>query len=228
MGSNTLLLGHQLRFIIIIICILPTGYCRHTRQRPIPRSPSKPQQQQQQQQQAFRNELFTADGNRIVRTASNNHSIIIVNPGQSHLIGYPGGNSGGYPGGPPPLIEDDPRSTRGGTPSAERKDRIITGSKRAATITVKEYLRKDWCKTKPFQQVIHEPGCHRRRIMNRFCYGQCNSFFIPSTSSWNEDVEREREEGEEWGMMVMTREWCSRLSPARTVRRWRASGWMWF
>lgn len=61
----------------------------------------------------------------------------------------------------------------------QKKRRLIHGSKKAATITRKEYLKKDWCKTEPFEQVVEEDGCIKKRVTNRFCYGQCNSFFIP-------------------------------------------------
>jgi len=35
------------------------------------------------------------------------------------------------------------------------KYRLIRGSKKAVTITKREYLKTDWCKTEPFQQIIH-------------------------------------------------------------------------
>lgn len=59
------------------------------------------------------------------------------------------------------------------------KNSMISGSRNAQIITTNVYLRKEWCKTEPFEQVVREPGCLKKRIVNRFCYGQCNSFFIP-------------------------------------------------
>ena len=59
---------------------------------------------------------------------------------------------------------------------------MIKGSKKAITIARMDYLRKDWCKTEPFMQVVRVEGCLKRKIQNRFCYGQCNSFFIPKLS----------------------------------------------
>lgn len=60
-------------------------------------------------------------------------------------------------------------------------------SEEAMQITEKQYLRGDWCKTQPLKQRIEEPGCIPRTIANRFCYGQCNSFFIPKqAASYNE------------------------------------------
>ncbi|VFV30227.1 gremlin-2-like [Lynx pardinus] len=31
----------------------------------------------------------------------------------------------------------------------------------------------------PLRQTVSEEGCRSRTILNRFCYGQCNSFYIP-------------------------------------------------
>ncbi|XP_052827363.1 gremlin-2 [Octopus bimaculoides] len=64
--------------------------------------------------------------------------------------------------------------------SGSRQDKLpIKGSKTAFTVTRKSYLRKEWCKTELLKQVIREEGCLRQTVLNRFCYGQCNSFFIP-------------------------------------------------
>ncbi|XP_033645148.1 gremlin-1-like [Asterias rubens] len=46
-------------------------------------------------------------------------------------------------------------------------------------VTTKEYLKGDWCKTFSLKQKVEAPGCIGRTITNRFCYGQCNSFYIP-------------------------------------------------
>nr|AEL12445.1 gremlin [Helobdella sp. Austin] len=43
----------------------------------------------------------------------------------------------------------------------------------------KAYLKEDWCKTKRYNLEIKEPGCLAKNIKNNFCYGQCNSFYIP-------------------------------------------------
>ena len=48
-------------------------------------------------------------------------------------------------------------------------------------LTMMGKFKKTWCKTEPFMQLIKEPGCINRRVLNRFCYGQCNSFYIPRT-----------------------------------------------
>ena len=51
--------------------------------------------------------------------------------------------------------------------------------KDALTVTKRRYLRRDWCKTQPLIQRVGQPGCLSTTVLNRFCYGQCNSFFIP-------------------------------------------------
>jgi len=38
------------------------------------------------------------------------------------------------------------------------RQKLIRGSKKAVTITKREYLKTDWCKTEPFQQIIHMVG----------------------------------------------------------------------
>lgn len=58
-------------------------------------------------------------------------------------------------------------------------DEVLESSQEALYVTERRYLRMDWCKTQPLKQTIHEEGCLSRTIINRFCYGQCNSFFIP-------------------------------------------------
>lgn len=58
-------------------------------------------------------------------------------------------------------------------------DEVLESSQEALHVTERRYLRLDWCKTQPLKQTIHEEGCLSRVIINRFCYGQCNSFYIP-------------------------------------------------
>ncbi|KAB0799764.1 hypothetical protein PPYR_07644 [Photinus pyralis] len=57
--------------------------------------------------------------------------------------------------------------------------KVLKSSKNALLVTKKEYLQRDWCKTEPLVQKIKEEGCLTRTVINRFCYGQCNSFYIP-------------------------------------------------
>lgn len=56
---------------------------------------------------------------------------------------------------------------------------ILKSSKNALVVTKKEYLKEDWCKTELLVQKIREPGCLPTTVINKFCYGQCNSFYIP-------------------------------------------------
>lgn len=58
-------------------------------------------------------------------------------------------------------------------------EKMFKSDKNSIMVTRKEYLKKDWCKTEPIVQKIREEGCIGRTILNRFCYGQCNSFYIP-------------------------------------------------
>lgn len=77
-----------------------------------------------------------------------------------------------------------PHKTKGNL-SAERhhrllqKPEVLSSSREALVVTERRYLRRDWCKTQPLRQTISEEGCRSRTVVNRFCYGQCNSFYIP-------------------------------------------------
>lgn len=57
--------------------------------------------------------------------------------------------------------------------------KVLKSSRNALVVTKKEYLKEDWCKTEPLVQKIREPGCLPATVINKFCYGQCNSFYIP-------------------------------------------------
>lgn len=73
--------------------------------------------------------------------------------------------------------------------------KVLKSSKNALIVTKKEYLKKDWCKTEPLVQKIKETGCLTRKVINRFCYGQCNSFYIPKSPKKKHDkVDEENEE----------------------------------
>ncbi|XP_074517484.1 gremlin-1 [Sebastes fasciatus] len=63
--------------------------------------------------------------------------------------------------------------------SSSPADEVLESSQEALHVTERQYLKRDWCKTQPLKQTIHEEGCVSRTIINRFCYGQCNSFYIP-------------------------------------------------
>ena len=42
------------------------------------------------------------------------------------------------------------------------------------------YIIKSECKTMAFNYTIVAPGCESKIIQNNFCYGQCQSFYIPN------------------------------------------------
>ncbi|XP_026854864.1 gremlin-1a [Electrophorus electricus] len=58
-------------------------------------------------------------------------------------------------------------------------DEVLESSHEALHVTERNYLKRDWCKTQPLKQTLYEEGCISRTIINSFCYGQCNSFYIP-------------------------------------------------
>lgn len=78
-----------------------------------------------------------------------------------------------------------PNKTKGNLSSArhhrllQQKPEVLSSSREALVVTERRYLRRDWCKTQPLRQTISEEGCRSLTVVNRFCYGQCNSFYIP-------------------------------------------------
>jgi hypothetical protein len=76
-------------------------------------------------------------------------------------------------------------------------EKLLKSSKNALLITKKDYLKRDWCKTEPFVQRIREDGCITRTVVNRFCYGQCNSFYIPKNPRRRKSRHRESDEEED-------------------------------
>ncbi|XP_075874485.1 gremlin-1 [Nelusetta ayraudi] len=85
-----------------------------------------------------------------------------------------GGGGGGAGGGGGSSSSSGPRQRQGSS-----ADEVLESSQEALHVTERQYLKRDWCKTQPLKQTIHEEGCVSRTIINRFCYGQCNSFYIP-------------------------------------------------
>ncbi|XP_022913508.1 gremlin-2-like [Onthophagus taurus] len=86
---------------------------------------------------------------------------------------------------------------------------ILKSSKNALYITKKEYLQKDWCKTEPLVQKVKEEGCITRTVINRFCYGQCNSFYIPKNpKKKNRKRTEENEEEDENGPAFKSCSFC--------------------
>lgn len=61
-----------------------------------------------------------------------------------------------------------------------RPDKVLKSTADATVVMTKlSNLKKDFCKSETFVQRIKEPGCVGRNVVNRYCYGQCNSFYIP-------------------------------------------------
>ncbi|KAM4662823.1 gremlin-1 [Discoglossus pictus] len=97
----------------------------------------------------------------------------------------------GTQGANPPLNKVQPNDSEQSQPQQGSEGRgkekgqslaaeeVLESSQEALHVTERKYLKRDWCKTQPLKQIIHEEGCNSRTIINRFCYGQCNSFYIP-------------------------------------------------
>jgi hypothetical protein len=78
-------------------------------------------------------------------------------------------------------------------------EKLLKSSKNALMVTKKDYLKRDWCKTEPLVQRIREDGCLTRTVINRFCYGQCNSFYIPKNPRRRKSRHRESDEEDDEG-----------------------------
>ncbi|KAJ7989092.1 hypothetical protein DPEC_G00315950 [Dallia pectoralis] len=79
----------------------------------------------------------------------------------------------------PPQTGSGSRGREKTSAAATPAEEVLESSQEALHVTERRYLKRDWCKTQPLKQTIHEEGCVSRTIINRFCYGQCNSFYIP-------------------------------------------------
>ncbi|XP_055942536.1 uncharacterized protein LOC129972425 [Argiope bruennichi] len=49
-------------------------------------------------------------------------------------------------------------------------------------------VKKDWCRTIPFNQTVTSGRCKPKVVRNNLCYGQCNSFFIPQSERTSNKV----------------------------------------
>ncbi|XP_073683305.1 gremlin-1 [Garra rufa] len=78
-----------------------------------------------------------------------------------------------------PNESDQQQAASGSRGRSRGSEEVLESSQEALHVTERRYLKRDWCKTQPLKQTIHEEGCISRTIINRFCYGQCNSFYIP-------------------------------------------------
>ena len=71
-----------------------------------------------------------------------------------------------------PLEESEARSF---------KQHVIESSSsgKGTLIMKKGEWKLEWCKAKSFNQTVGQGGCISKRIPNKYCYGQCNSIYIP-------------------------------------------------
>ncbi|XP_067875400.1 gremlin-1-like isoform X3 [Heterodontus francisci] len=107
------------------------------------------------------------------------YSILALLIISGHLYGEETADRGGAPGAVP-----SPGKGHRGDPGRPRKikdkEDVLDSNQAALIVTERRYVRRDWCKSHPLVQTLKEDGCISRTVINRFCYGQCNSFYIPS------------------------------------------------
>lgn len=58
----------------------------------------------------------------------------------------------------------------------------LPGGRQALAIATKEAIKPGLCRIMQMKQRVRMDGCLPKTIVNNFCYGQCNSFFIPKLS----------------------------------------------
>lgn len=67
--------------------------------------------------------------------------------------------------------------------SLQRSAFLALRSSMGPTIGRAPQMRRNYCQTVPYKQKIQEPGCLSRTVLNSYCYGSCNSFFIPANGN---------------------------------------------
>lgn len=71
-----------------------------------------------------------------------------------------------------------------------REERVpLQAEPNIQVVSKKAKFKKESCKTQPLKQVVRMKGCLKTKIINHFCYGQCNSFFIPRTAKQDKVVD---------------------------------------
>ena len=63
--------------------------------------------------------------------------------------------------------------------SLESKPVIHTNDKGVTLPIMPSAVNQSWCRSALFKEHITEPGCESKLVYNRFCYGQCTSFYVP-------------------------------------------------
>lgn len=64
---------------------------------------------------------------------------------------------------------------------------VLKSNKNPIIIAKANNFKPDWCLTLNLKQTVTEVGCRPKYIMNNFCYGQCNSIYIPLFGSSDSD-----------------------------------------
>ncbi|XP_051511873.1 gremlin-1-like [Myxocyprinus asiaticus] len=93
--------------------------------------------------------------------------------------------TGGFQGAIP---EQSLQGSFRGTGPPSFGDEVLNSSHEALHVMKRHYLKPEWCKTQPLNQTINEDGCQPLTITNSFCYGQCNSFYIPRRVNQEDSV----------------------------------------
>lgn len=75
------------------------------------------------------------------------------------------------------------RKTHNNQNSMQRSAFLALRSSLGPTIGRAPQMRRNLCQTVPYKQKIQEPGCISRTVLNAYCYGSCNSFFIPANGN---------------------------------------------
>lgn len=55
----------------------------------------------------------------------------------------------------------------------------LEGTNEELFVMNRSQLKRGWCKTKQIKQMIRAEGCVPVEVTNNYCYGQCNSLYIP-------------------------------------------------
>uniref|UniRef100_H3B6P7 DAN domain BMP antagonist family member 5 n=1 Tax=Latimeria chalumnae TaxID=7897 RepID=H3B6P7_LATCH len=85
--------------------------------------------------------------------------------------------------GRPKLEEDTEIKRRKGLEMWSRAMEMGSGKVKEMVLPLSQTeASRSSCKAIPFIQNISEPKCETITIQNRFCFGQCSSFYIPDSS----------------------------------------------
>nr|XP_039261207.1 gremlin-1-like [Styela clava] len=77
------------------------------------------------------------------------------------------------------VVNEEAKASRRRAGKEKGRGKILKTSEKALIITEKRYLKSDWCKSRPLKLVVRSKNGCKGFFINNFCYGQCNSFYIP-------------------------------------------------